>query len=135
MSPALVDKHVNVRRHPCELGHPRADLLVKTSDSLLEQSTLLGVQTEQDAVVVTDDQQDVLPEHAQGLTLLVHLGSVVWHLEAKPLPVVHLVEEADQVSTEVGTDHPAAGPTERRTIHFLCYFTCFVFPLAPPIYI
>ena len=94
---------------------------------------LLGVQTEQDAVVVTDDQQDILPEHAQGLALLVHLGSVVRHLEAKPLPVVHLVEEADQVSTEVGTDHPAAGPTERRTIHFLRYFN-FVLPLAPPIY-
>ena len=55
VSPALVDKHVNVRRHSCELGHPRADLLVKAPDSLLEQSTLLGVQTEQDAVVVTDD--------------------------------------------------------------------------------
>ena len=83
-------------------------------------------------VVVKDDQQDVLPEHSQGLALLVHLGSIVRYLEAKPHPVVNLVEEADQVSTEADTNHPATGPTERRTIHFLHYFN-LILPLAPPV--
>ena len=63
MSSALIDEHVNIGGDPGKLGHAWTDLLIKAPDSLFEQSTLLGVQAEEDTVVISDNQKNVLSEN------------------------------------------------------------------------
>ena len=114
MHSALVDEDVDIGGHPGQFGHARTDLLVKAPDPLLEQSALLEVEAQQDAVVVSHHQQNVLPQHSESLALLVDFGSVVRHFKPQPLPVEHLVEEADEVASEVGTDYATASPERRE---------------------
>lgn len=100
MKTAVTNKQLNALRGPSQLGHARSDLLVQTANSLLEQSPFLWLEAGDDAIVVSDDEHDVLPQHPQLLTLLVDLSSIVRHLKPQPLPVVHLTKQLEQRPTE-----------------------------------
>ena len=110
MGAAVVDEIVqDFLCGPRQLGHPRSDLLVQRANPLLKQSLLLGLQAGQDAVVVSDDEENVLPEDPQGLALAVDAVGVVGDLEAQSLPGAHLGKQLEQELAEPGLNH--ARPT------------------------
>ena len=101
--PGLLDEVIKLvsGRHPKQLVDSGADPPVQVMDSVSEQEPLLRVKGGQNCVVVLDHEQNVLLEDPEALPLALNLHGYVGDLQPEPLPVLDLVEEAQEHLIEV----------------------------------
>ena len=90
--------------HPVQFVHSGADPPVEVVDPVREEAALLGIERVEDLVVVSHHKEDVLPQDAVRFALRVDLHCDVGDFQMHPLPLVHLLEELEEVPVEVGLE-------------------------------
>ena len=90
--------------HPVQFVHSGADPPVEVVNLVREEAALLGIERVEDLVVVSHHEQDVLPQDAVRFALRVDLHCDVGDFQMHPLPLVHLLEELEEVPVEVGLE-------------------------------